>query len=542
MSRTILALFAGFATLVGGMSAIAADTPGSGTWKLTFPIQGRSITFLMMFSETDGKWVGDFLGSSLALRAEPTLEDVTIKDDVVRFKVILGGQPLSFDGRLAKDGKKVSGSFSIGGDLQLVDMLPSKLKNLNDKYALSKELLGQVEGGNEFFSATYEVLRQATQKKEKAADVRALADRASKVASPYGPRWERDVALKLADILAAQPDFVDVAVEQARLAERMLDPREDASTQMQVLESLAGVLRKTNKLDEVKAIDGRLSKLEARDFAEYSKKFPPFKPLEFKGRKGKSDRAVMIELFTGAECPPCVAVDLAFDGIDQSFGPKDVVLLQYHMHIPGPDPLTSRDGMTRAEYYGGKIEGTPTIFFNGKLVPGGGGGAAASKVKYQAFRETIEDLLEAEATAKLQLTAERKGNEVTLKANVSELATPGENITLRFAITEERVRYTGGNGLRYHHHVVRALPGGAKGFPMPKAMGTAEAKVDLTKLRSDLSAYLDDYAKELAKEDESFPRPDRPMDLKHLYAVAFLQNDKTQEVLQVVQITLEEKE
>jgi len=57
-----------------------------------------------------------------------------------------------------------------------------------------------------------------------------------------------------------------------------------------------------------------VAKLEARDYADYAKTLP-FKPEAFAGRKGKSDRGVLVEVFTGAECPPCAAVDLAFDGL-----------------------------------------------------------------------------------------------------------------------------------------------------------------------------------------------------------------------------------
>ena len=50
---------------------------------------------------------------------------------------------------------------------------------------------------------------------------------------------------------------------------------------------------------------------------------------------------VLVELFTGAECPPCVAADLAFDALGKTYKPTDVVLLEYHLHIPGPDALTN---------------------------------------------------------------------------------------------------------------------------------------------------------------------------------------------------------
>ena len=54
-------------------------------------------------------------------------------------------------------------------------------------------------------------------------------------------------------------------------------------------------------------------------------------------------RVVVVELFTGAECPPCVSADVAFDALLETYKPNEVVLLEYHLHIPGPDPLTNAD-------------------------------------------------------------------------------------------------------------------------------------------------------------------------------------------------------
>ena len=58
----------------------------------------------------------------------------------------------------------------------------------------------------------------------------------------------------------------------------------------------------------------------------------------------------LVELFTGAQCPPCVAADIAFDAeAVKSYKAADVVLLQYHLHIPGPDPLTNADSEKRQQ-------------------------------------------------------------------------------------------------------------------------------------------------------------------------------------------------
>jgi hypothetical protein len=389
----------------------------------------------------------------------------------------------------------------------------------------------------EYFDAVTEILSQATAKKMKSENVRALVDKALKSAESYGPRWERAFTTRVVSALSDQEAFVPVALELARQAERMLKPDDDASVQMQVLGALAGALRKAKKLDELKPIESRLLKLEARDYAEYSKKYPPFKPEEFKGRKNKSDRAVLVELFTGAECPPCVAADLAFDALQSTYKPAEAVLLEFHMHIPGPDPLTNKDGLSRAEFYGrAKIPGTPTIFFNGKKDEGGGGPLQAAKQKYASYREAVDEWLEKPAGAKLQLNATQKGSEIGIKASVSDLAETGEKVMLRFALTEERVRYPGGNGLTYSHNVVRALPGGAKGVALTKKASEHTASVDLIKLREEISKYLNEFA----KEDE-FPNPSRPLALKNLRVVAFVQNDETGEVLQAAQVDVEEK-
>ena len=61
------------------------------------------------------------------------------------------------------------------------------------------------------------------------------------------------------------------------------------------------------------------------------------------------------------------------------------MLIQYHLHIPGPDPLTNPDSVARCDYYRGVpegVRGTPTSVFNGKSQAGGGGGMAASENKY----------------------------------------------------------------------------------------------------------------------------------------------------------------
>src|SRR5262249_25120631 len=157
-------------------------------------------------------------------------------------------------------------------------------------------------------------------------------------------------------------------------------------------------LKEAGKTDELKEVEARLDKIDIS-----------LKPEKFAGRKGKSTRAVLVELFTGAQCPPCVAADLAFDALGKTYSPAEVVLLEYHERIPGPDALTSKDTEARLEYYQRAVEGTPTIIFDGRPLRASGGSADEAPSLYQGYREVLdEQLLERPAGAKVTATAVRK--------------------------------------------------------------------------------------------------------------------------------------
>jgi thiol-disulfide isomerase/thioredoxin len=536
VSALVLAL-----SLALSLNAGAADpVPPAGYWKLTVPAgRGEDVILMVAFTEQDGKWVGDYLTASAELTAQPKFKTLKVNGDVVQFSLELGGRELlSFDGVVSKDKKKIAGSMSVvGGKLALTEMHPTRLKKLDDPFETARETLTQVEGGPQMFDAALEVISKAGAKKVPADEVRAILDQVNKAAAGYGPRWEREVGLRLVDALAGQAGLGDVAVAQAKRAERLLGDEDDAATRMKVIGAVADALTRAGKADEAKPYVAQLAKLEARDYAEYTKTFP-FKPEAFAGRKGKTDRAVLVEVFTGAECPPCAAVDLAFDGLLKAFKPVDAVLLQYHVHVPGPDPLTSPDAMKRMEeYYVEQVRGTPTVFVGGKLGPAGGGPASAAEKKYSAIREQVAEGLEKAPGVKLGLAVTKAEKGYSAKATVSDLESPGEKVSLRFALAEERVRYTGGNGIRYHHMVVRSMPGGPKGFPLPKKTAEQTVTFDPDELRKELNKYLDDFA----KTEGEFPRPDRPLALKNLKLVAFVQNDATREVLNAVQVDVGDK-
>ena len=95
---------------------------------------------------------------------------------------------------------------------------------------------------------------------------------------------------------------------------------------------------------------------------------------------------------------------------------------------------------------------------------------------------------------------------------------------------EEEVRYVGGNKLRFHHHVVRAMPGGAEARRVADGQGKVEETVDLAAVRKRLEEYLSDYA----RQHGGFPNALPEIKLANLSVVAFVQDDSDKSVLHAV--------
>ena len=318
--------------------------------------------------------------------------------------------------------------------------------------------------------AANNLLRLAGKIKPKAEDVATWVKIVQADAAKYGPKIERDTTLQVGETLVGQKD---VAASALPLAEKVAasvkdtDPLASQSRAFKLLATAEKAAGKTNAATET-----RLAKVEKALDDEYVKKVPPFKPEKFAGRKDKeANRVAVFELFTGATCPPCVAADAAFDALEMSYEPKDLVLIQYHMHIPAPDTLTNPATIARWEYYSekhpGKIGGVPSSLFNGTPQAGGGGGMANAENKFGQYRKIIDELVEAKSEFKITGSAKRTGEKVTIKAVVDGTAESGADIKVRLLLVEEKVKYAGSNGMRFHHKVVRAMPaGGTTGTPL----------------------------------------------------------------------------
>lgn len=253
-------------------------------------------------------------------------------------------------------------------------------------------------------------------------------------------------------------------------------------------------------------------------------------------------RVVLSELFTGSECPPCVAADLAYDALVAFYPSSLSAVLVYHEHIPGPDPMTNPDTITRMDYYNSEervVGGTPTTIVNGVLLPGGGGGAAAAKGKFGLYGWTIEQAMKEAPAVNIDLAGERSDQSLTVSATVmvkDPAALEGSDLKLRIVVAERLVHFTGGNGVSEHSMVVRAFVGGHDGFAISQESANFTASLDIAQLESNLLDYLTEYESENPqrfRSGEGFSEKKNEIDENQLLLVAFVQDDTSKKVLQV---------
>lgn len=122
---------------------------------------------------------------------------------------------------------------------------------------------------------------------------------------------------------------------------------------------------------------------------------------------------VLLELFTGAECGPCVAADLAFDALSSAYRPTELITLEYHLHIPRPEPLTGPDCVARAFYY--EVHSTPSTLFNGQPAALHGGPAEQARRKLNQYRSVIDNMLQGARRAKIELKADRASEQIRIQ-------------------------------------------------------------------------------------------------------------------------------
>ena len=275
-------------------------------------------------------------------------------------------------------------------------------------------------------------------------------------------------------------------------------------------------LAKHGKID---GLETHLNQLyETRVRAMATKPVPPRKA-------GEGTRVVLCELFTGGGCPPCIGVDAALSALEATYATTELVTVRYHEHVPGFDPLANPANEQRFKFYG--LDRTPAMFINGKLRPYAGPLELAPAMYVQARKE-IDGFLAEKIKPDLKLAAPLEKGIINITASAGGLLEYPPRVRLILVLVEDRIEFLADNGIRVHEMIARAMPAGPAGIaPDKQGKLQLELKFDLEKFRTELGAYLAAVEKEMPQAFR-----DKPLALKGLKLIGFLQDVESGEVLQ----------
>ena len=201
----------------------------------------------------------------------------------------------------------------------------------------------------------------------------------------------------------------------------------------------------------------------------------------------RSGKVILLELFTGAQCPPCAAADVAFDALGEQYGTDEVALIQWHLPVPAPEPLVSDVAEARAKQKG--IRGTPTLVLDGKTPLSGGGKADQAGEVFAKYENALKELLKLAPAATLSAEAKLEGRHVALRAHASATAS---DLRLHAILVEGSLVFPGRNGILFHHRVARGALTPADGVPLAQCSEAAPftTRLDLDALVQDLDACI----------------------------------------------------
>ncbi len=274
----------------------------------------------------------------------------------------------------------------------------------------------------------------------------------------------------------------------------------------------------------------------------YAAFFPaPFEVVKYKLSGKRPDRTVLAELFTGSGCDPCAGADLAIDADLERYSRKDLAVLAFDQHIPEPDPLANPDSVKRFNFY--HANGTPTLAIDGitKIV---GADRDGAKDRFDEIDKLVDKDLQSPAEARIQLSAWRNGDRIEVHASAANIKSDSKALKLQLALVENRLRYSGENGIRFHPMVVRSMAREDEGFAVEPGKECAiQYTFDIQKISDGLKSYLDGYQKSNERFGPiTFIQEMYAINPANLSVVAFVQDTKTKHVLQAAYIPVADRQ
>ena len=464
--------------------------------------------------------------------------------------------------------KKILDQCNLVIDAETPDQKAMTMNNLADKLMVGELLLPEAEGIIKRSLAAWDEKAYIEQNRKMYQTIAASLAKSDPTAKPFAVPTDEDLRKQfLGQKAYSQTTQGEIYLKQNRTADaekvfkELYSAKPSAHATAMAAGYLADIAKKAGRqadvfdylmvameneplsparrkdLDEayLKTHNGSLAGLEEMLDAKAEKLMPKPVVKPYAPSKGRTDRVVLAEIFTGSGCPPCVGADLAFEGALDRYKGQELAVLMYHLHIPRPDPMTNASTEARSKFYG--IQGVPEFYIDG-VSDGKGGGAAAgaAAILKDRVEPTIDKQLLAKSGAKVTLKAAASGGIVNVNVQVGKPSVAAKKLRLHVALVEERVRYAGENGVRFHPMVVRSLAGkDAAGFVVePGKPLKVDWEFDLAKVTAAAKADLEAFEAKRSTPSTpfQFSQKKHEMDASRLLVVAFVQDEDSKQVLQ----------
>lgn len=273
-------------------------------------------------------------------------------------------------------------------------------------------------------------------------------------------------------------------------------------------------------IDGAKAVYVKINGSDAGFDAELEKyrETRPFNPAPFNGPANWKGKVALIEIFTGSECPPCVAAGFGFDGIKESYSTQYVAVLKYHLPIPRYDPMMNPATKVRQDYYG--VSSTPTAIVDGTKPVMAGGYRTASLDVFNRAKSVIDPLLGMEVQIDVKASATLNGNRVQVDCDFSKVI---DGADYHVVLVQTEQEFKGYNGIKNHKMVVRDIQTVA-----PASSATVTFNIPEAEKAAD--AHITEWGKTAPERritGSQWPLKRNIIDRKQLKAVVFVQDKES---------------
>ena len=244
--------------------------------------------------------------------------------------------------------------------------------------------------------------------------------------------------------------------------------------------------------------------------------------------KSPHRHVALLEFFTSCDDSLYVGIDVASSVVQRTYKPIDVIVLRYHLSVPRPTPLVCNDSRGRAFDY--RVPQPPAIFVNGENLRLNLNRPITMQA-VPAFSTVMRRFIDRQFTADVPLyhtvvSAHVKSGKLIIRAEVTGPKKPDSMLRLRLVLAEDRISYTGENGIRHHDMVVRSMPAGTDGVKLTPDKTVLQKEIDLQKLSTQIRDFLVAF-----EEGGKIKFRFKPVNFQKLHVVALVQHSETRKVL-----------